>query len=147
MITSCVVFVTCHNSMQDHFCCAYYHDHRRLHQGKMDVARGYTYHMNDIIRRFLTPNFFAIHVYIQVYSSDLIYGFLKQTVSYSTDQCTNIYSPAGDGVDSFYLDADGKKQMACGPVSGNAQGSYLTMLSGDGLMFGIINIVGNFGYV
>ena len=34
----CVILVTCHNSMQDHFCCAYYHDHRRLHQGKMDVA-------------------------------------------------------------------------------------------------------------
>ena len=56
-------------------------------------------------------------------------------------------SPNGDGVDSFYTSADGAKQMACGPVSGNAQGSYLTMLSGDGLMFGIINIVGNFGTV
>ena len=37
--------------------------------------------------------------------------------------------------------------MACGAVSGNSQGSYLTMLSGGGLMFGIINIVGNFGTV
>lgn len=86
-------------------------------------------------------------VYIKVYSSDLIFGFLENTVSYSPEQCANIYSPNGDGVDSFYLDADGKKQMACGAVSGNAQGSYLTMLSADGLMFGIINIVGNFGTV
>ena len=37
--------------------------------------------------------------------------------------------------------------MACGAVSGNNGGSYLTMLSADGLMFGIINIVGNFGTV
>ena len=77
----------------------------------------------------------------------MIYQYLDQTISYSPEQCTNLYSPNGDGVDSFYLDADGKKQMACGAVSGNSQGSYLTMLSGGGLMFGIINIVGNFGTV
>mmetsp|Transcript_39795 Transcript_39795/g.67852 ORF Transcript_39795/g.67852 Transcript_39795/m.67852 type:complete len:727 (-) Transcript_39795:134-2314(-) len=86
-------------------------------------------------------------VYIKVYSSNQIYAFLDQTVSYTADQCTNIYSTDGAGTDSFFLDANDKKQMACGPVSGNSQGSYLTMLSGDGLMFGIINIVGNFGTV
>ncbi|KAM7264869.1 hypothetical protein ACFE04_002552 [Oxalis oulophora] len=32
----------------------------------------------------------------------------------------------------------------CGPVGGNYHGSYLTMLSSGGLVFGIINIVGNF---
>ena len=37
--------------------------------------------------------------------------------------------------------------QACGPVSGNNGGSYLTMLSTGGLVFGIINIVGNFGTV
>ena len=36
---------------------------------------------------------------------------------------------------------------ACGPIDGNNSGSYLTMLSSDGLMFGVINIVGNFGTV
>jgi len=86
-------------------------------------------------------------VYIKVYSSDEIYKFLDQTVSYTEDQCNNIYSTDGAGTDSYYQDADGKKLMACGPVAGNSQGSYLTMLSGDGLMFGIINIVGNFGTV
>ncbi|GMQ03936.1 hypothetical protein CsSME_00049540 [Camellia sinensis var. sinensis] len=35
--------------------------------------------------------------------------------------------------------------QSCGPVSGNYKGSYLTMLSSGGLVFGIINIVGNFG--
>jgi SSS family transporter len=86
-------------------------------------------------------------VYVKVYSSDQIYDYLDQTVSYTPEQCTNLYSPNGDGVDSFFQTADGKKNMACGAVSGNAQGSYLTMLSADGLMFGIINIVGNFGTV
>ncbi|KAL7187923.1 hypothetical protein ACSBR1_037879 [Camellia fascicularis] len=37
--------------------------------------------------------------------------------------------------------------QSCGPVSGNYKGSYLTMLSSGGLVFGIINIVGNFGTV
>jgi len=37
--------------------------------------------------------------------------------------------------------------FAQGPVGGNAGGSYLTMLSEPGLMFGIINVVGNFGTV
>jgi SSS family transporter len=34
-----------------------------------------------------------------------------------------------------------------GPVPDNRGGSYLTMLSMDGMMFGIINVVGNFGTV
>ncbi|KAI7988933.1 Urea-proton symporter DUR3 [Camellia lanceoleosa] len=34
--------------------------------------------------------------------------------------------------------------QSCGPVSGNYKGSYLTMLSSGGLVFGIINIVGGF---
>uniref|UniRef100_A0A2P2LSU5 Urea-proton symporter DUR3 n=1 Tax=Rhizophora mucronata TaxID=61149 RepID=A0A2P2LSU5_RHIMU len=37
--------------------------------------------------------------------------------------------------------------QSCGPVSGNYKGSYLTMLSSGGLVFGVINIVGNFGTV
>ncbi|KAL3613783.1 urea active transporter [Castilleja foliolosa] len=37
--------------------------------------------------------------------------------------------------------------QSCGPVSGNHKGSYVTMLSSGGLVFGIINIVGNFGTV
>ncbi|GMQ03947.1 hypothetical protein CsSME_00049548 [Camellia sinensis var. sinensis] len=37
--------------------------------------------------------------------------------------------------------------QSCGPMSGNYEGSYLTMLSSGGLIFGIINIVGNFGTV
>jgi urea-proton symporter len=33
------------------------------------------------------------------------------------------------------------------PVEGNAQGSYLTLVTIGALSFGIINIVGNFGSV
>mmetsp|Transcript_16819 Transcript_16819/g.27917 ORF Transcript_16819/g.27917 Transcript_16819/m.27917 type:complete len:534 (-) Transcript_16819:177-1778(-) len=79
-------------------------------------------------------------VYVKVYSSDQIYAFLDQTVSYTQEDCEFIFS---SGDKSFYE----KGTYACGPVSGNNSGSYLTMLSADGLMFGIINIVGNFGTV
>uniref|UniRef100_A0A7S1YU98 Urea active transporter n=1 Tax=Trieres chinensis TaxID=1514140 RepID=A0A7S1YU98_TRICV len=81
-------------------------------------------------------------VYIKTYSSDQIYDFLDWTVSYTEDECKMIYSNWTSG-ESFYE----KGKYACGPVSGNAEGSYLTMLSSGGLMFGIINIVGNFGTV
>jgi SSS family transporter len=81
-------------------------------------------------------------VYIKKYSSDIIYEYLDTTVSYDEDECKAIYSYANGT--SFY---DDKRTYACGPVPNNNSGSYLTMLSADGLMFGIINIVGNFGTV
>ena len=80
-------------------------------------------------------------VYIKVYSSDQIYRFLDQTVSYTEEECKAIFSDASGT--TFYEQGT----YACGPVSGNNSGSYLTMLSSDGLMFGVINIVGNFGTV
>jgi Na+/proline symporter len=82
-------------------------------------------------------------VYVKVYSSDQIYEFLDQTVSYSDEECQIIFSSNGTVEGTFYA----KGEYACGPVPGNRDGSYLTMLSSDGLMFGIINIVGNFGTV
>ncbi|GME45427.1 Urea active transporter protein [Neofusicoccum parvum] len=40
-----------------------------------------------------------------------------------------------------------KEASALHPVAGNAQGSYLTMRSKEGIIFFVINIVGNFGTV
>jgi len=82
-------------------------------------------------------------VYIKVYSSDQIFTYLDQTVTYSEEECQKIYSTE-NSVDSTFYDS---KLYACGEVEGNRDGSYLTMLSSQGLMFGIINIVGNFGTV
>jgi Na+/proline symporter len=56
-------------------------------------------------------------------------------VTYTEEECQSIYSGYETG------------KFACGPVEGNRDGSYLTMISSGGLMFGIINIVGNFGTV
>merc|ERR1711957_572733 len=82
-------------------------------------------------------------VYVKVYSTDQIYAFLDQTIGYSEEQCQAIFSDDGTIETTFY--EQGK--YACGKVQNNYNGSYLTMLSADGLMFGIINIVGNFGTV
>lgn len=82
-------------------------------------------------------------VYIKKYSSDQIYDMLDQTVSYTEAECQAIYSTDGTVEGTFY----DSSTYACGAVPGNNSGSYLTMLSADGLMFGIINIVGNFGTV
>ena len=80
-------------------------------------------------------------VYIVRYDSGEIYDLLDATVSHTKEDCQDIYSFANGT--SFY-DED---VYACGPVPNNNSGSYLTMLSADGFMFGIINIVGNFGTV
>jgi Na+/proline symporter len=82
-------------------------------------------------------------VYVKIYSSDTIYDYLANTVSYTDEECAIIYSSEGTLESTFWE----KGTYACGPVSGNEDGSYLTMISADGLMFGIINIVGNFGTV
>lgn len=81
-------------------------------------------------------------VYIKVYGSDTIYDFLEQTVSYNLTECEEIFSNPDTG-ETFFVPG----VYACGPVTGNYDGSYLTMLSSGGLMFGIINIIGNFGTV
>lgn len=74
-------------------------------------------------------------VYVKVYSSDQIYQLLTNAVNYTPDECAAIYTDYTPGT------------YACGKVSSNHKGSYLTMLSGQGLMFGVINIIGNFGTV
>lgn len=68
---------------------------------------------------------------------------LEKTVSMSKEECEILFSDDGTAATTFY--EAGK--YACGPVKGNYDGSYLTMLSSQGLMFGLINIVGNFGTV
>ena len=66
-------------------------------------------------------------------SADAMYQRLANIIKFTKEDCTAIgYDP---------------DKQPCGKVSGNHHGSYLTMLSSDGLMFGIINIIGNFGTV
>jgi urea-proton symporter len=88
-------------------------------------------------------------VYIKTYSSDQIYDLLENTVSKSDEECAALFTYAvghEKAGQSFFGDPE-DRNYSCGPIAGNRDGSYLTMLSSGGLMFGIINIVGNFGTV
>jgi len=82
-------------------------------------------------------------VYVKNFSTDIIYNGLAQTVSYTAEECQIMFSTNQTVEGTFWKAGD----YSCGPVPNNRDGSYLTMLSGDGLIFGIINIVGNFGTV
>mmetsp|Transcript_13022 Transcript_13022/g.45173 ORF Transcript_13022/g.45173 Transcript_13022/m.45173 type:complete len:771 (+) Transcript_13022:55-2367(+) len=73
-------------------------------------------------------------------SADNVYKHL-QAVAASERSCFTAAAPGPNGEIVFH---DGQN---CGPVTDNRGGSYLTMLSQGGLIFGIINVVGNFGTV
>ena len=60
--------------------------------------------------------------------------------SRTAEQCDAIFTANGE---SFFR----ASSYSCGPVTDNKHGSYLTMASGVGLKFGIINSVGTFGTV
>jgi SSS family transporter len=109
-------------------------------------------------------------IYVKEYSSDQIYHLLEKTVDHSRNECEIIFSKhyrcdytgcgcwdkktqttsvencEGNIDDNTFYDDDSPR-YACGYVKGNRRGSYLTMLSLDGLIFGVINIIGNFGTV
>jgi Na+/proline symporter len=82
-------------------------------------------------------------VYYCISFTHSILFFFLAIQSYTTEQCEQIYSRNNTVESTFYVEG----MYSCGKVEGNYDGSYLTMISSGGLMFGIINIVGNFGTV
>jgi Na+/proline symporter len=90
---------------------------------------------------FVVLVIFVVTVYVKNYSSDIIYDKLKQVIAYEREECEAIFMDANGT--TFYDNT----LYTCGQVPGNREGSYLTMVSGGGLMFGVINIIGNFGTV
>jgi Na+/proline symporter len=65
----------------------------------------------------------------------------------SIDRMYDMLKNAADTTDCRFGAACDATLTACGNVPGNKDGSYLTMLSKEGLIFGVINVVGNFGTV
>merc|ERR1719155_285335 len=125
-------------------------------------------------------------IYVSEFSSNQIWTMIKETSSYTEEECRHIFSEdfmRGTGSPSYsawlalsqsdrdktypselflYREEKNKlrdclkddectKQFAGGVVGNKGMdtdtGSYLTMISLEGLKFGIINIVGNFGTV
>ncbi|XP_078182719.1 urea-proton symporter DUR3-like [Carex rostrata] len=84
-----------------------------------------------------------VHVVLVVFVF-LVYMSSKQlgspkTVYNHLMEVTSMYRVCSDPISH--------QGQACGPINGNYKGSFLTMLSSGGFIFGIINIVGNFGTV
>jgi len=105
--------------------------------------------MNTIAACFLIPAVVAVYVIVGGMRSTLLCDYSHTTILfviilvfvftvYATS--SKIGSPAAM---HRLLEA----QAVASPVAGNAHGSYLTMRSKNGIIFGVINIVGNFATV
>lgn len=73
---------------------------------------------------------FTVYAGRRIGDAGTMYDLLEQVVSYPAPTPAEI-----------------EQGFHSGPVDGNRGGSHLTMLSREGLFFGIINIIGNFGTV
>lgn len=78
----------------------------------------------------------------------VIFLYMVYTSSDELGSPSKVYNKLS-ALTSRSQDCSGKLSLgqACGPVNGNYHGSYITMLSTGGFIFGIINIIGNFGTV
>ncbi|KAI9567815.1 urea transporter [Boletus coccyginus] len=105
--------------------------------------------MNTIAACFLIPLGVAIYVVVGGMRSTLLCDYTHTSVLFAiiltfifTVYATSGY--IGSISKMHYLLSEATQVM---PVSGNAQGSYLTLRSLNGLIFGVINLVGNFATV
>ncbi|KZP14956.1 urea transporter [Athelia psychrophila] len=105
--------------------------------------------MNTIAACFLIPIGVSIYVVVGGMRSTLLCDYTHTTVLFAiiltfvfTVYATSplIGSPAK-------MHALLEAAAAAAPVAGNAHGSYMTMRSKNGLVFGVINVIGNFATV
>lgn len=85
-------------------------------------------------------------VYVKQLGSDVLYNGLQTVSNYGPDDCNRIFSqvsPSSHVQSTFFVPGS----YACGPVVGNRDGSYITMLSGGGTVYGILQIFSNFGTI
>ncbi|KDQ61991.1 hypothetical protein JAAARDRAFT_76835 [Jaapia argillacea MUCL 33604] len=105
--------------------------------------------MNTIAACFLIPLGVAIYVVVGGMRSTLLCDYTHTTVLFAIilTFVFTVYasSPKIGSIAKMHelLSA----ASAANPVPGNAKGSYLTMRSKDGLIFGVINLIGNFATV
>jgi len=93
-----------------------------------------------VVVMFIILIIFIWTVYVKTLGTDLIWNGLQTVANYTPDQCRSAFFSAPS---SFYSPGT----YACGPVAGNSNGSFLTMLSSNGTIFGILQIFSNFGTI
>lgn len=116
--------------------------------GGAAVVNGLT-GMNISIAAFLIPVGVMVYTLVGGLKATFVADYLHTIIIFITIltfvSVVYFISPVTGGIQGMY-----EKLVAAAsldPVDGNAAGAYLTMASMGGLIFGIINIVGNFGTV
>jgi SSS family transporter len=116
--------------------------------GGAAVVNGLT-GMNISIAAFLIPVGVMIYTLVGGLKATFVADYLHTIIIFITIltfvSVVYFISPVTGGVLGMYEKLAAAASLH--PVEGNAAGAYLTMASMGGLIFGIINIVGNFGTV
>ncbi len=116
--------------------------------GGAAVVNGLT-GMNISIAAFLIPVGVMIYTLVGGLKATFVADYLHTIIIFITIltfvSVVYFISPVTGGVQGMYEKLAAAASLH--PVDGNAAGAYLTMASMGGLIFGIINIVGNFGTV
>ncbi|KAI0325129.1 urea transporter [Cubamyces sp. BRFM 1775] len=105
--------------------------------------------MNTIAACFLIPLGVAIYVVVGGMRATLLCDYTHTTVLFAIIFVFvyTVYATS-DKIGSFSAMHELLTKVAeAEPVAGNAHGSYLTMRSKNGLIFGVINVIGNFATV
>ncbi|OSD07986.1 urea transporter [Trametes coccinea BRFM310] len=105
--------------------------------------------MNTIAACFLIPLGVAIYVVVGGMRATLLCDYTHTAVLFAIIFVFvyTVYATS-DKIGSFRAMHDLlQKASEAAPVAGNAHGSYLTMRSKNGLIFGVINVIGNFATV
>ncbi|KAH9911332.1 urea transporter [Epithele typhae] len=105
--------------------------------------------MNTVAACFLIPLGVAVYVVVGGMRATLLCDYTHTTVLFAIIFVFvfTVYTTS-EKIGSFSaMHALLSKAAADQPVAGNAQGSYLTMRSKNGLIFGVINVIGNFATV
>ncbi|KIK01605.1 hypothetical protein K443DRAFT_6784 [Laccaria amethystina LaAM-08-1] len=105
--------------------------------------------MSTIAACFLIPLGVAIYVVVGGMRSTLLCDYTHTTVLFAIilTFIFTVYSTSDKIGSPAKMHELLTNASAVTPVPGNAQGSYITMRSKNGLIFGVINIIGNFATV
>ncbi len=116
--------------------------------GGSAVVNGLT-GMNISLAAFLIPIGVMIYTLVGGLKATFVADYMHTIIIFVTilTFVTAVYinTDLTGGVEGMYEKLVAAAELR--PVEGNAMGSFLTLASAGGLMFGIINIVGNFGTV
>lgn len=116
--------------------------------GGAAVVNGLT-GMNISIAAFLIPIGVMIYTLVGGLKATFVADYLHTIIIFITIltfvSVVYFISPTTGGIQGMFEKLTAAANLH--PVDGNAAGAYLTMASMGGLIFGIINIVGNFGTV